>query len=98
MFHYSTHIRFLRDRKGRLEVLEHLHLANPTFNRYIGIDYSGAETTTSGLKGLRIYSADRLNDPSEVTPSLGLRRNWTRIMLPAFTSHSTVTPLLETVK
>jgi hypothetical protein len=34
---------------------------NPTFERYIGIDYSGAETPESSLKGLRVYAADRLN-------------------------------------
>jgi len=27
----------------------------PAFTRYIGIDYSGAETPTSSLKGLRVY-------------------------------------------
>jgi len=25
------------------------------FSRYIGIDYSGAQTPTSSLKGLRVY-------------------------------------------
>ena len=30
----------------------------PMFTRYIGIDYSGAETPDAGLKGLRVYSAD----------------------------------------
>src|SRR5207244_7841859 len=30
----------------------------PAFNRYIGIDYSGAKTPTSSLKGLRIYTAE----------------------------------------
>jgi len=29
---------------------------NPAFDRYIGIDYSGAATPTSSLKGLRVYS------------------------------------------
>jgi hypothetical protein len=48
------------------------------FIRYIGIDYSGAETCTSGLKGLRVYAADHLNDPSEIAPPPGLRRYWTR--------------------
>jgi hypothetical protein len=28
----------------------------PFFDRYIGIDYSGAETSTASLKGLRVYS------------------------------------------
>ena len=49
-----------------------------TFNRYIGIDYSGAETCSSSLKGLRVYAADHLSDPSEVAPPPGLRRYWTR--------------------
>ena len=29
----------------------------PAFCRYIGIDYSGAETPESSLKGLRVYCA-----------------------------------------
>jgi len=49
-----------------------------TFNRYIGIDYSGAETCGSRLKGLSIYAADRLNEPREVAPLPGPREQWTR--------------------
>jgi len=49
-----------------------------TFDRYIGIDYSGAETCDSSLKGLRVYAADHLSDPTEVAPPPGLRRYWTR--------------------
>ena len=30
----------------------------PAFARYIGIDYSGAETPTASLKGLRVYLAE----------------------------------------
>jgi len=48
------------------------------FNRYIGIDYSGAETCDSSLKGLRVYAADSSNEPSEVAPPPGPRRYWTR--------------------
>ncbi len=48
------------------------------FNRYIGIDYSGAETCDSSLKGLRMYAADSLTDASEVAPPPSLRRYWTR--------------------
>ena len=29
------------------------------FARYIGIDYSGAETPMASLKGLRVYMAER---------------------------------------
>lgn len=36
------------------------------FQRYIGIDYSGAQTPTSSLKGLRVYMAGRDNLPEEV--------------------------------
>ena len=48
------------------------------FNRYIGIDYSGAETCDSSLKGLRAYMADHSSEPNEVAPPPGLRRYWTR--------------------
>ena len=49
-----------------------------TFNRYIGIDYSGAETCDSSLKGLRVYVADPLNEANEVAPPPSLRKYWTR--------------------
>lgn len=49
-----------------------------TFHRYIGIDYSGAETPTSSLKGLRVYSADRTSLPIEVQPPPSPRKYWTR--------------------
>lgn len=48
------------------------------FERYIGIDYSGAETPTSSLKGLRVYMADRTNWPVEVQPPPSPRKYWTR--------------------
>ena len=39
------------------------------FTRYIGIDYSGAETAGSSLKGLRVYVATRGTEPLEVLPT-----------------------------
>jgi hypothetical protein len=48
------------------------------FDRYIGIDYSGAETPTSSLKGLRAYMADRVSSPIEVQPPPSPRKYWTR--------------------
>jgi hypothetical protein len=51
---------------------------NPTFERYIGIDYSGAQTPKSSLKGLRVYAADRLAVPKEVNPPPSPRKYWTR--------------------
>jgi hypothetical protein len=51
---------------------------NPAFELYIGIDYSGAETPTSSLPGLRVYMADRLTAPQEVEPPPSPRKYWTR--------------------
>jgi hypothetical protein len=51
---------------------------NLAFERYIGIDYSGAETPKSSLKGLRVYAADRLTGPREVVPPPSPRQYWTR--------------------
>ncbi len=50
----------------------------PAFARYIGIDYSGAETPNSSLKGLRVYQADRASTLEEVAPPPSPRRYWTR--------------------
>lgn len=51
---------------------------NQAFERYIGIEYSGAQTPTSSLSGLRVYAADRLNAPQEVEPPPSPRKYWTR--------------------
>ncbi len=48
------------------------------FDRYVGIDYSGAETPTSSLKGLRIYMADHASVPTEILPPPSPRKYWTR--------------------
>jgi hypothetical protein len=53
-------------------------LNTPSFQRYIGIDYSGAETPTSSLKGLRVYNADTQSPPIEVLPPPGSKKYWTR--------------------
>ena len=50
----------------------------PAFDSYVGIDYSGAQTPTSSLKGLRIYMADRASLPLEVLPAPSARKYWTR--------------------
>ena len=46
--------------------------------RYIGIDYPGAQTPTSSLKGLRVYMADWKSKPVEVQPPPSPRKYWTR--------------------
>ncbi len=48
------------------------------FARYIGIDYSGAETPNASLKGLRIYQATGDGAPVEVLPPPSARKYWTR--------------------
>ena len=50
----------------------------PQFERYIGVDYSGAMTPTSSLPGLRVYAADWARPPSEVPPPSSPRKHWTR--------------------
>lgn len=53
-------------------------MSGPSFARHIGIDYSGAETPTSSLKGLRVYQAGRESLPTEVLPPPSPRKYWTR--------------------
>jgi hypothetical protein len=53
-------------------------VVRPIFDRYVGIDYSGAETPTAGLTGLRVYMADRTSPPTEVQPPPSPRTHWTR--------------------
>lgn len=48
------------------------------FQNYLGIDYSGAETPTSSLKGLRVYRAANGKTPLEVPPPPSPRKYWTR--------------------
>src|SRR5258708_12956794 len=51
---------------------------SPAFARTIGIDYSGAETPTSSLKGLRVYLAEGEAPAVEVPPPPSSRKYWTR--------------------
>jgi len=48
------------------------------FSRYIGIDYSGAQTPDSRLKTLQVYEADRDGEPSKVPPPQKGVKNWSR--------------------
>ena len=53
--------------------------ASPAFARYIiCIDYSGAPMPRSGIKGLRVYLADRGTPPEEVPPPPSPRQYWSR--------------------
>ena len=51
---------------------------SPRFERYVGIDYSGAETAGASLKGLRVYRAVGHEEPNEVQPPPSPRRYWNR--------------------
>ena len=53
-------------------------MSEPAFSRYIGIDYSGAETPLRSLKGLRVYAAGPSGVPIEVDPPPGPKKYWTR--------------------
>jgi len=57
---------------------EHKPQRRPQFARYIGIDYSGAETADASLKGLRVFAVDRAAAPIEVGPPASLKKYWTR--------------------
>jgi hypothetical protein len=48
------------------------------FARCIGIDYSGAQTPTSSLSGLRVYMASGDSVPMEVAPPRSAKKYWTR--------------------
>ena len=54
----------------------------PQFERYIGVDYSGAQTAESSLKGLRVYAAELATEPYEVPPQVrgpvSQRKYWSR--------------------
>ena len=50
----------------------------PIFQRYIGIDYSGAETADSSCKGIRVFMAEGSGEPAQVQPPPSPRRYWTR--------------------
>jgi len=48
------------------------------FQRYLGIDYSGAETPSRSLKGLRLYASTPTEEPAEILPPPSPRKYWTR--------------------
>jgi hypothetical protein len=48
------------------------HATARRFARYVGIDYSGAQTPTSSLKGLRVYTSEAGAEPNELLPPVAL--------------------------
>jgi len=53
-------------------------VASTRFERYVGIDYSGAKTPTSSLKGLRVFMATSGLLPLEISPPPSPRKYWSR--------------------
>jgi hypothetical protein len=51
-----------------------MHSKMARFERYIGIDYSGAETADSSCKGLRVYIAEGSGEPGQAHPPPSPRR------------------------
>jgi hypothetical protein len=50
----------------------------PVFARYVGIDYSGAQTPTASLPGLRVYLSEGGGPPVEIGPPPSPRKYWSR--------------------
>ena len=48
------------------------------FDRYIGIDYSGAQTAESRLKALQVYEATANGEPVKIRAPAAGARNWSR--------------------
>ena len=48
------------------------------FRRYVGIDYSGAQTPTASLKGLRVYLAEGDCAARRGAAAASPRKYWTR--------------------
>ena len=67
------------NRMGAINIEEKIGMRGaPAFGRYVGIDYSGAQTAETSLPGLRMYIADRTSPPSEIQPPVSPRKYWTR--------------------
>jgi hypothetical protein len=67
------------NRMGAINIVENSDMRGaPAFGRYVGIDYSGAQTAGTSLPGLRMYSADRTAPAREVQPPISPRKHWTR--------------------
>jgi len=74
-----TDVPALVDALVRLQEGKAVHAgAPPAFRRYIGIDYSGAQTPEASLAGLRVYRVDGDEPAKEVPPPASPRRYWTR--------------------
>ena len=58
------------------------------FARHIGIDYSGARTPESRLKGLQVYESRNGGMPERIATSAEGAKNWTRLEVAQFCASS----------
>lgn len=58
------------------------------FQRYVGIDYSGAATPQKGLPGIRVFEATPYARAREIRPEENSHRHWSRATLHRWLSHS----------
>lgn len=54
------------------------------FERYVGVDYSGADTAETSIDGIRVYSAGRGERPQSVDNPTTRRTRWSRRELAAW--------------
>lgn len=50
----------------------------PIFQRYVGIDYSGAASASTPLRGLRLFMAEGEQSPQEILPASNDAASWSR--------------------
>ena len=58
------------------------------FRRYIGIDYSGAQTPESRLKALQVYEATQDSLPQKISTPIKSSKNWSRIEIAQYCQRS----------
>lgn len=63
------------------------------FQRYLGIDYSGAGTPESGQSGIRVYESFPGGEPGEIRPEKNGSRHWCRAGLAEWLASQLADPL-----
>ena len=57
------------------------------FERYIGVDYSGAQTPESRLRSLQVYTAGQDGAPQKISTSTERAVNWSRLEVAQYCLH-----------
>lgn len=72
---------------------EEQRMTGPCFQRYVGIDYSGAKSPEASLPGIRVYLAEGNGDAEEILPPPGAKKYWSRRSLAEWLSVSLSEPV-----